>query len=216
MPAASRLGQQLEELLTELNSAHTPYALIGGLALSPHGIIRGTADIDLLVDADAGDQMDTTLRKLGYHCQHRGADAGNYLRNDQRVDLIYAHRPIARRLLSGASERTTPFGALRVVSAEGLIGLKLQALVNDPRRTQDLEDIRGLLRVNRGALDMVEVAEPQDQTPAIFTGYVPAAVAPTPPDDPFQALDELMAVLEALCPKWPERAPLTDTAGMRL
>ena len=111
------------------------------------------------MNEDAGDQMDTTLRKLGYHCQHRSADAGNYLRNDQRVDLIYAHRPIARRLLRVASERTTPFGALRVVSAEGLIGLKLQALVNDPRRTQDLEDIRGLLRVNRSTIDMVEVRE---------------------------------------------------------
>jgi hypothetical protein len=43
------------------------------------------------------------------------------------------------------------------VSAEGLIGFKLQGLVNDPRRTQDLEDIRALLRANRTSLDMEEV-----------------------------------------------------------
>jgi hypothetical protein len=159
MPAASRLGRQLEELLAELNSSRTSYALIGGLALSPHGIVRGTADIDLLVDTSAGERVDAMLRKLGYQCQHRNADAGNYLRDDQRVDLIYAHRPIALRLLGAASERATPFGTLRVISAEGLIGLKLQALVNDPRRTQDLEDIRGLLRVNRDTLDMTELRE---------------------------------------------------------
>jgi hypothetical protein len=54
-------------------------------------------------------------------------------------------------------ELKTAFGNLRVVSAEGLIGFKLQALVNDPRRTQDLEDIRALLRGNRHALDMEQV-----------------------------------------------------------
>ena len=46
---------------------------------------------------------------------------------------------------------------LHVVSAEGLIGFKLQALVNDPSRVQDLADIRALLRSNRATLDMAEV-----------------------------------------------------------
>jgi hypothetical protein len=43
------------------------------------------------------------------------------------------------------------------VSAEGLVGFKLQAFVNDPGRTQDLEDIRALVRANRSKLDMDEV-----------------------------------------------------------
>ncbi len=42
------------------------------------------------------------------------------------------------------------------MSAEGLIGFKLQAFVNDPDRTQDLEDIRALVRANRAVLDMEE------------------------------------------------------------
>ena len=45
------------------------------------------------------------------------------------------------------------------MGAEGLIGFKLQGLVNDPRRTQDLEDIRALLRANRATLDMEELRE---------------------------------------------------------
>ncbi len=48
---------------------------------------------------------------------------------------------------------------LRVVSTEGLIGFKLQGIANDPRRTQDLEDIRALLRANRSKLDVAEVRE---------------------------------------------------------
>lgn len=58
-----------------------------------------------------------------------------------------------------ASEVHTSFGDLRVISSEGLIGFKLQALINDPRRTRDLEDIRALLRANRAALNIAEVEE---------------------------------------------------------
>ena len=30
--------------------------------------------------------------------------------------------------------------------------------------------------------------------------------------DPYQALDELMLVVESLCPEWPERPPFPSTA----
>jgi hypothetical protein len=35
--------------------------------------------------------------------------------------------------------------------------------------------------------------------------------AHTAPIDPFQTLDDLMVVVEALCPEWPARPPLTRT-----
>jgi hypothetical protein len=57
-------------------------------------------------------------------------------------------------LLAGAVSHQTPFGELRVVSLEGLIAFKLQGLVNDPRRSQDLEDIRALLEANCGTVDL--------------------------------------------------------------
>ena len=44
-----------------------------------------------------------------------------------------------------------------MISVEGLIAFKLQGLVNDPRRTQDLEDIRALIRANADDLDMAEL-----------------------------------------------------------
>jgi hypothetical protein len=87
---------------------------------------------------------------------HRSSDAANYLRGDQRLDFLYAHRPAARQFLQSARELKTPFGALHVVSAEALIAFKLQGWVNNPRRTQDLEDIRALIRANRTSLDMDE------------------------------------------------------------
>jgi hypothetical protein len=159
MPGQSRLGNQLAEVTAALGDCGAAFALIGGLALAPHKVIRGTQDIDLLVHAVAADTIHAVLTKLGYHSLHRSAEAANYARNDERLDLLYATRPIAIRLLGDAREFSTEFGAFRVVSAEGLIGLKLQAMVNNRRRTQDLEDIRSLLKANAGALNLNEIRE---------------------------------------------------------
>lgn len=152
MAAASRLGTQIAEILSALDRAGASAALIGGLALAPHGVVRATQDVDLLTDSELADALHRELVALGYHCLHRSADAANYARGDERVDLLYASRPEARRLLAEARPRATPFGSLRVIGLEGLIAFKLQGLVNDPRRTQDLEDIRALLRANRDTI----------------------------------------------------------------
>ena len=159
MAAASRLGRQLEEVIASLSKVDVRFALIGGLALASHKVIRATQDIDLLTDSEKAEDIDRELIALGYHCLHRSADAGNYLRGDERVDFIYASRPAARGLLSNATSVQTAFGEVRVVSTEGLIGLKLQGFVNNPRRTQDLEDIKALIAANRQALKMDEVRE---------------------------------------------------------
>src|SRR5690554_3168701 len=79
--------------------------------------------------------------------------SANYLRGEEGLDLLYAHRPIARQLLAAADDRETPMGRLRVISAEGLVAFKLQGYVNDPTRTRDLDDIRALLRSHHEALD---------------------------------------------------------------
>jgi hypothetical protein len=113
---------------------------------------------------------------------HRSADAANYSRDDERVDLLYAHRPIARRLLAGADELKTSLGDLRVISKEGLIALNsLKKSVEQP-----FADAGGI--------------------------HIPPGL----PADPFQALDDLMAAVEALCPTWPPRETFLDTGGMLL
>jgi hypothetical protein len=39
---------------------------------------------------------------------------------------------------------------------------------------------------------------------------------PVAEDDPYRALDELMEVVEALCPDWPSREPFVAHARMLL
>jgi len=159
MASLSRLGAQIELLVATLDAIGASYALIGGLALASHKVIRATQDVDLLSDSADSEAIDRALQDLGFRCLHRNADVANYLRGDERVDFLFATREIAKRLLRDAPVRETSFGSLRVVSAEGLIGFKLQAIVNDPRRTQDLEDIRALFRANGATLNMGEVRD---------------------------------------------------------
>lgn len=153
----SRLADQIREAVAAFTELAMPHALIGGLALAAHKVVRATRDVEFVVDADDADRVHDLTIRLGYRCVHRSADAANYLRGDEGLDFLYAHRPEARRLLLEADHRDSALGRVRVVSAEGLVGFKLQGYVNDPRRVQDLEDIRNLLRVNADQLDMREI-----------------------------------------------------------
>lgn len=155
----SRLADQIKEAVEAFAGCRTAPALIGGLALAAHRVVRATQDVDFLVDADDADRVHALLEGLGYRCIHRSEDAANYRRGDEGLDVLFARRPLARRLLGEAQVRDTGLGKVRVISAEGLIGFKLQGFVNDPKRTQDFEDIRSLWRANLGMLNMAEIRQ---------------------------------------------------------
>lgn len=154
-----RLVEQIKEALSAFSAIKHPPALIGGLALAAHQVIRATEDVDFLVDTVDADSLHAILTGLGYTCIHRSEDAANYIRGDEGLDLLFAHRPIARRLLARAEPRDTTMGRIRVISAEGLIAFKLQGYVNDASRLRDLEDIRALLRQHQATLNMEELGE---------------------------------------------------------
>ena len=155
----STLAEQIREALTMFAHSGTAPALIGGLAVVAHQVVRATKDVDFLVEAEAADKVHIALLDLGYECLYRSEDAANYVRVTEGLDLLYAHRPLARRLLAEASERETPMGRMRIISVEGLIGFKLQGFVNDATRTRDLDDIRALLKVHRDSLKIGELRE---------------------------------------------------------
>ena len=153
------LAEQIREALSMFARNGTEPALIGGLAVVAHRVVRATKDVDFLVEAEAANKVHDALLDLGYQCLYRSEDAANYVRATEGLDLLYAHRPLARRLLSQAVGRDTPMGRLRVVSVEGLIGFKLQGFVNDATRTRDLDDIRALLKIHRTSLNLDELRE---------------------------------------------------------
>ncbi len=153
------LANQIREALTMFAHNGTEPALIGGLAVAAHQVVRATKDVDFLVAAEAADKVHEALLNLGYQCLYRSENAANYVRGTEGLDLLYAHRPLARRLLAQAAPRETPMGRLRVISVEGLIGFKLQGFTNDATRTRDLDDIRALMQRHRASLNMTELRE---------------------------------------------------------
>lgn len=155
----ANLAEQIREALSMFERSGTAPALIGGLAVVAHQVVRATQDVDFLLEAEAADRVHIALLDLGYTCLYRSEDAANYVRNSEGLDLLYAHRPLARRLLAQASARETPMGRMRIISIEGLIGFKLQGNVNDSARTRDLDDIRALLKIHRASLNMDELRE---------------------------------------------------------
>lgn len=183
----SRLGQQIAEVLAALDRIDARYALIGGLALASHNVVRATRDVDLLTDSRTADAVHDVLLALGYRCAHRSADAATYLRGDERIDLLYASRPVARRLLDGAPTLQTSFGALRVVSLEGLIKLSKPA-----------EPLTSFFR-----------------TPSPPSGEG-APLTNTVARDPYELLDDLMCVIEELCPRWPAQPTGIDGSKLLL
>ena len=155
----SNLAEQIREALSMFADTGTHPALIGGLAVVAHQVVRATKDVDFLVEIEAADKVHAALLNLGYECLYRSDDAANYVRTTEGLDLLYAHRPLARRLLAQASERDTPMGRMRIISVEGLIGFKLQGFTNDATRTRDLDDIRALVKIHRTSLKMDELRE---------------------------------------------------------
>jgi hypothetical protein len=59
---------------------------------------------------------------------------------------------------------------------------------------------------------------PEPTRPATqpIAGDVPRVEAPSSSQDPFARLDDLMTVVEALCPRWPPRGGFRETAKNRL
>ncbi len=151
------LLEELKDFNARLVACGARYALIGGLALSAHQIPRATQDIDFLLNRLDAEMVDSLLRSLGYQCIHRSEDAANYRRGLAGIDFIYAYRSRALMLIETAEIRKIGAQSLNVVTVEGLIGLKLQALTNDPKRLQDLLDIRNLIQKHRANLDLIQL-----------------------------------------------------------
>lgn len=130
------------------------FALIGGFALAAHGIHRATRDIDLLIDGSRKENAKVVLQSNGFHLAFESAevlqfDGLGYL------DILLANRPLSLEMLEQSS--ATEISDVKVVSPEGIIGLKVQAYSNEPsRKLRDLADIEALIRLDGIDLEKVK------------------------------------------------------------
>jgi hypothetical protein len=155
----------LQELLDGLNHNRIRYATIGGFALGVLGVPRTTMDLDFLVHRDDLNPLHALLTDLGYDRAVQSENVSHYRHRDVAwggVDIIHAFRPHSIAMLGRAGERRILNGAkvIRVAEPEDVIGLKVQAMANDPRReAQEIADIESLARRHGGSLDWARVEE---------------------------------------------------------
>ena len=155
----------LRDLVSDFNDRKVPYAMTGGVALGALGISRATMDVDFLVTRDALPQVDEIMQRRGYRLRFRSENVSHFVADSPRlgqVDFLHAFREISTGMLQRASDLPAFAGSLnvRTLRPDDIIGLKVQALTNDPRRERrDLVDIELLAERYSGTIDWERVRE---------------------------------------------------------
>jgi predicted nucleotidyltransferase len=152
----------LKMLLRRFSEAGVEVALSGGLALSTMGVFRFTKDIDFVVLEEWVGAVEEIMKELGYEKQDfSSTEILSYispLKVLGQVDFLVARRKYSRAMVNRARIMQVMDGELtvKVLLVEDLIGLKLQAMANDPKNrcAIDAPDIQRLVKLHRNRLDM--------------------------------------------------------------
>jgi hypothetical protein len=158
----------LKALLAEFEHHRIRYAAIGGFALGILGGPRATLDLDFLVHRDDLDKLHERLTARGYQRIVHTENVSQYRHPYSlwgSVDFVHAYRKSSLAMLARAKSYPA-FGEnqkVAVADPEDVIGLKVQAMVNDPdRKPQESADIERLISLFGAKLDWARIEEYYD------------------------------------------------------
>jgi hypothetical protein len=149
----------ISSLLKSFGEHRIRYSLIGGFALGLWGVARATVDLDFLVRREDREKVTQGMRELGYELKFQSENVSQYvspLKLFGEVDFLHAFRRASIEMLDRAVEKEIFAGKARikVLQPADLVGLKLQAIKNNPsRKEQDLADIESLVLAQKARLD---------------------------------------------------------------
>jgi predicted nucleotidyltransferase len=161
------LKEVLRTLISKFHEQKIDFILSGGLALSTMNIFRFTKDIDFLVFEDSRKKIHEIMTDLGYELQEFSSDEIiSYLSPVKvfgQVDFLLAKRKYTKAMMRRAHKKKVFDGEYEVktILPEDLIGLKIQAIYNDPKNRYliDAPDIQRLLALHEDKIDMQLVRE---------------------------------------------------------
>lgn len=146
------LIDELHAVASALHGAGIDYAVCGGIAVTIHGAVRTTKDIDILISQGDVSRVMDAVRPLGYafaalpQTFDQGTDRERRLQRVTKVDgadHLILDLLISEAGYAGFLERridiTLADGPLSVVSLDALLEMKRLA-----GRAQDLADIENL------------------------------------------------------------------------
>lgn len=149
----SREKMEFKKILTYLiknfEEKNIRYGLIGGFSLIVLGIPRTTVDLDFLVHTEDLEKLDGVMKALGYKLVFRTKNVSQYVSSIKtlgEVDVVHAKRKYSKRMLAQAQMKKFEDLTIKVLGPEDIVGLKVQAIANDPtRKTRELADIESIL-----------------------------------------------------------------------
>ena len=175
LPDLSRLHDALTVVCDFLDTRQFPYAIAGGMAVAIWGEPRTTFDVDLVVATDAATSerllaairsepaflldpqilpMPPEINIIRAHLLDKSSQDPTII----LVDFLLLSQAFSAAVCQRRISMTVA-GKLRwVCSCEDLIVLKLLS-----GRVKDLEDVRGILRVQQGTIDDSYVQEWADR-----------------------------------------------------
>lgn len=161
--AVEKVRERLLRAVRALESAHIPYAVVGGNAVAAwvssvdEAAVRNTRDVDMMIRRDDLDRVRTALESAGFYYRHVGGldlflDRPDGSARDA-VHLVFANEWVRPGELApnpdvGEAERAAEF---MVLSLKSLVMIKLTAF-----RDKDRTHLRDLIEV--GLVDSTWVA----------------------------------------------------------
>ena len=140
--------QVLHFIVNDFSDHGIRYALIGGFAMGALGIVRATMDLDILVQRDDLAAVEQIMSAHPYRCIYKTENVSQYISDLKpfgQIDFLHAFRRISLSMLKRARSLPIFEGHFRipVLAPEDIIGLKVQALSNDPARERlEIADIQ--------------------------------------------------------------------------
>lgn len=160
------VNETLERITGRLETAGIPYAIIGGMALPAHGVMRFTEDVDVLTTREGLEAIHAQLVGRGYVPAFPGArKALRDTTTGVKVEFITTGeypgdgkpKPV---VFPDPREASVELEGYRVIVLSKLIELKLASGLNAVHRLRDLADVQDLIRALKLPRELGEQLDP--------------------------------------------------------
>ena len=146
--------QAMRAIGKKLDDLGIPYAIVGGMALTAHGYIRTTVDVDILVTQESNRLIHEKLDGLGYVPPFEGSKNLRDTSNGVRIEFLIAcyfpgdgkPKPVS---FPDPATASVIIEGLRYINIAKLIELKLASAMTNSLRAKDFGDVIGLIQAIR-------------------------------------------------------------------
>ena len=157
--------ETLRRISSKLAELKIPYAVAGGMAISAHGHLRTTEDVDILVTPEGLARIHAELEGLGYVAPFSGSKNLRDTATSVRIEFLVAGqfpgdgkpKPVA---FPDPAVSGTEIDGITYLGLPALIELKLASGMTGTGRYKDLADVLALISELRIPLEFSKKLNP--------------------------------------------------------